>query len=125
MAASCVSKERTGVPVVALSLGKPMPRVGFGTASATLGQAEGRAGVTEAVLSALSAGYRHFDTASAYNSEAAVGDAVIHAAAVRDDLYITTKLAITDAHPGRVLPALHKSLRLVLAIATHTAHRSV
>jgi diketogulonate reductase-like aldo/keto reductase len=78
--------------------------------------------VTEAVLSALNAGYRHFDTASAYNTEAALGDAVIHAVrdgivASRDDLYITSKLAVTDAHPGRVLPALHKSLRLVL-IAT-------
>lgn len=102
--------------MAALSSGKPMPRIGFGTASATLGQAEGRAGVTEAVLSALNAGYRHFDTASAYNTEAALGDAVVHAVrdgtvASRDDLYITSKLAVTDAHPGRVLPALHKSLR--------------
>ena len=76
--------------------------------------------MTEAVLSALSAGYRHFDTASAYNTEAALGDAVIQAVrdgivGSREDLYITTKLAVTDAHPGRVLPALHKSLRLVLA----------
>jgi len=106
------------VPVAALSLGKPMPRVGFGTASATLGQAEGRAGLTEAVLHALDAGYRHFDTASLYNAEAALGDAVVEAVragtvASRDDLYVTTKLWITDAHPGRVLPALQKSLRLV------------
>jgi len=104
------------VPVAALSLGKPMPRMGFGTASATLGQAEGRAGLTEAVLHALDAGYRHFDTASLYNAEAALGDAVVEAVragtvASRDDLYVTTKLWITDAHPGRVLPALQKSLR--------------
>ncbi|CAL4924206.1 unnamed protein product [Urochloa decumbens] len=104
------------MPAAALGLGKPMPRLGFGTASATLGQAEGRAGVTQAVLHALDAGYRHLDTASSYNTEAAVGDAVAQALragkiASRDDLYITTKLWIADAHPGRVLPALQKSLR--------------
>ncbi|CAL4941000.1 unnamed protein product [Urochloa decumbens] len=104
------------MPAAALGLGKPMPRLGFGTASATLGQAEGRAGVTQAVLHALDAGYRHFDTASSYNTEAAVGDAVAQALragkiASRDDLYITTKLWIADAHPRRVLPALQKSLR--------------
>ncbi|CAN6305652.1 unnamed protein product [Urochloa humidicola] len=103
-------------PSTALGMGKPMPRLGLGTASATLGQAEGRAGVTQAVLHALDAGYRHFDTALSYNTEAAVGDAVAQAVragniASRDDLYITTKLWIADAHPGRVLPALQKSLR--------------
>jgi diketogulonate reductase-like aldo/keto reductase len=106
------------MPVAALSSGKPMPRLGFGTASPTLGQAEGRAGVTAAVLHALDAGYRHFDTASSYNAEGALGDAVVEAmragtVASRDDLYITTKLWIADAHPGRVLPALQKSLRYV------------
>lgn len=104
------------VPAVALSLGKPMPRVGFGTATATLGQAEGRAGVTEAILRALDAGYRHFDTAAVYNTEASLGDAVVEAVragtvASRDDLYVTSKLWITDAHPGRVLPALHRTLQ--------------
>ncbi|CAL4941034.1 unnamed protein product [Urochloa decumbens] len=103
------------MPAAVVRLGKPTPRIGFGTASATLGQAEGRAGVTQAVLHALDAGYRHFDTASSYNTEAAVGDAVAQAVragkiASRDDLYITTKLWIADAHPGRVLPALQKSL---------------
>nr|CAB3495056.1 unnamed protein product [Digitaria exilis] len=62
---SCGADRRMAMPAVALSLGKPMPRIGFGTATATLGQAEGRSGATEAILNALSAGYRHFDTAAA------------------------------------------------------------
>ncbi|KAL6641570.1 hypothetical protein ACP70R_019751 [Stipagrostis hirtigluma subsp. patula] len=104
------------VPSVALSSGKPMPRVGLGTASATLGQAEGRAAMAEAVLRALDAGYRHFDTAAVYCSEAALGDAVAEAVragrvASRDDLYVTSKLWVADAHPGRVLPALDKTLQ--------------
>jgi len=103
------------VPAVALSSGKPMPRVGFGTATATLGQAEGHAVVTEAVLRAIDAGYRHFDTAAVYNTEAALGDAIAEAIragtiASRDEVYVTSKLWIADAHPGRVLPALQKTL---------------
>ncbi|OEL15082.1 putative NAD(P)H-dependent oxidoreductase 1 [Dichanthelium oligosanthes] len=93
-----------------------MPRIGFGTATATLGQAEGHAGVTEAVLRAIDAGYRHFDTAAAYNTETAVGDAVAQAVragtvASRDEIYVTSKLWIADAHPGRVLPALQRTLQ--------------
>ena len=103
------------VPAVAMSSGKPMPRVGFGTATATLGQAEGHAGVTDAVLRAIDAGYRHLDTAAVYNAEAALGDAVAQAIragtiASRDEVYVTSKLWIADAHPGRVLPALQKTL---------------
>ncbi|KAL6641571.1 hypothetical protein ACP70R_019752 [Stipagrostis hirtigluma subsp. patula] len=108
--------DKWAVPAAALSSGKPMPRVGLGTASATLGQAEGRAGVAEAVLRALGAGYRHFDTAAVYGTEAALGDAVAEAVRAgtivsRDELYVTSKLWITDAHPGRVLPALEKTLQ--------------
>jgi 3''-deamino-3''-oxonicotianamine reductase len=103
------------MPVATLSSGKLMPRIRFGTATATLGQAEGHAGVKEAVLRALDAGYRHFDTAAAYNSEAAFGDALAEAEragtiASRDEVFVTSKLWITDAHPGRVLPALQKTL---------------
>ncbi|GJN20330.1 hypothetical protein PR202_gb07696 [Eleusine coracana subsp. coracana] len=102
------------VPAVTLSSGKSMPRIGFGTATATLGQVED-AIVKEAVLHALDAGYRHFDTASAYNTEAALGDALAEAVcdgkiASRDEVFVTSKLWITDAHPGRVLPALQKTL---------------
>ncbi|TVU31412.1 hypothetical protein EJB05_23096, partial [Eragrostis curvula] len=104
------------VPAVALSSGKPMPRIGFGTATSTLGHAEGHAGVKEAVLRALDAGYRHFDTAAAYNTEAALGDALAEAArdgtiASRDEVFVTSKLWVVDAHPGRVLPALQKTLQ--------------
>ncbi|CAN6294038.1 unnamed protein product [Urochloa humidicola] len=93
-----------------------MPRLGFGTATATLGHAEGHAVATEAVLRAINAGYRHLDTAAVYNTEAAVGDAVAQAVrdgtiGSRDELYVTSKLWMADAHPGRVLPALQKSLQ--------------
>ncbi|CAL4941007.1 unnamed protein product [Urochloa decumbens] len=61
-------------------------------------------------------GYRHFDTAAVYNAEAALGDAVAQAVragaiACRDEVYVTSKLWITNAHPSRVLPALKKTLQ--------------
>ncbi|TVU31414.1 hypothetical protein EJB05_23098, partial [Eragrostis curvula] len=104
------------VPAVALSSGKPMPRIGLGTATSTFGQPEGHAGVKEAVLRGLDAGYRHFDTAAAYNTEAALGDALAEAVragtiASRDEVFVTSKLWVADAHPGRVLPALEKTLQ--------------
>ncbi|GJN20331.1 hypothetical protein PR202_gb07697 [Eleusine coracana subsp. coracana] len=103
------------VPAVTLGSGKSMPRIGFGTATATLGQVED-AIVKVAVLHALDAGYRHFDTASAYNTEAALGDALAEAVrdgkiASRDEVFVTSKFWITDAHPGRVLPALQKTVQ--------------
>ncbi|CAN6305649.1 unnamed protein product [Urochloa humidicola] len=112
MAAGAANSGRAAVPTVALSSGKPMPRLGFGTATATLGHAV----ATEAILRAINAGYRHLDTAAVYNTEAAVGDAVAQAVrdgtiASRDELYITSKLWMADAHPGSVLPALQKSLQ--------------
>ena len=104
------------VPAVALSSGKPMPRVGMGTATATLGKGEGHTGVVQAILHAIDVGYRHLDTAAVYGTEAALGDAVAEAVrtgmvASRDDLYVTSKLWIVDAHPGHVQPALRKTLQ--------------
>ncbi|EER94390.1 probable NAD(P)H-dependent oxidoreductase 1 [Sorghum bicolor] len=106
----------SAVPAVALSSGKPMPRIGLGTASFPLGNAGDRPVVREAVLRALDAGYRHFDTSAVYGTERAIGDAVAEAVsagtlASRDDVYITSKLWIADAHPGHVLPALRKTLQ--------------
>ena len=100
--------------MVALSLGKPMPRIGFGTASATLGQAEGRAALS-APGTATSTRPRR-TTRWPRSATPSSRPCVTGLSPPADDLYITSKLAVTDAHPGRVLPALHKSLRLVLAL---------
>lgn len=87
-----------------------MPRVGFGTATATLGQAEGRAGVTEAILGGLDAGYRHFDTAAVYNTKASLGDAVAEAVragtvASRDGWPLRHVQALDDRRVPRPRPA--------------------
>ena len=89
-----------------------MPVIGFGTA------ADNNDGATliSVVLESIKLGYRHFDTASAYGSEQALGEAIAEALRLglipsRDDLFITTKLWPTEAHAHLVLPSLKKSLR--------------
>lgn len=66
-------RERLTSAAVTLSSGKPMPCVGLGTASFPLGEGEDRPVVREAVLRAMGAGYRHFDAAAVYGTEAALG----------------------------------------------------
>jgi diketogulonate reductase-like aldo/keto reductase len=63
-----------------------MPLLGFGT-----WQLRGRAGY-EAVRQALTAGYRHLDTATIYRNEAEVGRALRESGIPRADVFVTTKL---------------------------------
>jgi len=104
------------IPEVVLSSsgggGKAMPVIGFGTAA----DSNDGATMISAALEAIKLGYRHFDTASAYGSEKALGEAISQAITLglvnsRDDLFITSKLWPADTHPHLVLPALQKSLR--------------
>ena len=72
-----------------LSDGTLLPDIGFGTYPL-----RGDAG-TDAVLSALDAGYRLLDTAVNYGNEDAVGRAVARTDVPRDEIVVTTKV------PGR------------------------
>jgi 2,5-diketo-D-gluconate reductase A len=95
--------EAHNVPVVTLARGVPMPMVGFGTWPLRAHQA------CEAVLSALRAGYRHFDTATMYANEAEVGHALRDSGLARQEVFLTTKLRASDA--GRERKVLSSSLR--------------
>ncbi|OAY63402.1 Non-functional NADPH-dependent codeinone reductase 2, partial [Ananas comosus] len=92
---------------------KPMPMIGMGTATYPFGPSEA---ARSAVVRAIAAGYRHFDTAAAYGSETSLGEAVADAVesglvGSRDELFITSKLWCSDAHSDRVIPALRKTLQ--------------
>lgn len=91
---------------------RKMPVIGMGSAADNV---DGNT-VKLAVLEAIKVGYRHFDTASQYGSEKALGDAIAEALRLgfitsREDLFITSKLWRTEAHPHLVIPSLQKSLR--------------
>ncbi|GMP71632.1 hypothetical protein CsSME_00029965 [Camellia sinensis var. sinensis] len=101
------------VPEIALNSGQKMPVLGLGTA--TFPRVAAKV-VIQAVLQAIELGYRHFDTASVYQTESTLGAAIEEALRLglvksRDELFITSKLWCTDSHPQLVLPTLQKTLR--------------
>lgn len=91
---------------VMLNDGRRIPRIGFGTCRLEPGHR-----TRDAVVAALKAGYRHVDTAAAYQNEADVGAAVRAAGVPRGDIWITTKLWNDDHGGDRPLHALEASLR--------------
>jgi diketogulonate reductase-like aldo/keto reductase len=76
---------------VRLNNGVEMPILGFGVFQVPADETE------RAVTEALEAGYRHLDTAAAYDNEAAVGRAIASSGIARDELFVTTKLWVQDA----------------------------
>jgi 2,5-diketo-D-gluconate reductase A len=92
------------VPAVTLRDGEQIPQLGFGVFQVP---PEETADVT---TRALLAGYRHIDTAKAYNNEAGVGQAVHAAGLQREDVYITTKLWNSDQGYDSAKRALRASL---------------
>lgn len=100
------------IPTVTLSSsGQSMPVVGMGTMSMT-GPEVTRAAVVEAIR----AGYRHFDTSYSYRSEQPLGEAIREALELgliesRGELFITSKLACGFADPPLVLDGIKASLR--------------
>ena len=82
-----------------------IPVVGLGTWKSEPGET-----TSQAVLDSLEAGYRHIDTARAYDNETDVGRAVNDSGLPREDLFITTKL--WNQHQGyeEAIEACEKSL---------------
>lgn len=67
--------------------------------------------VIESVSSALSLGYRHIDTASFYDNEAAVGKAIAASGVERESLFITTKVWHDDLAGDGVTESIKASLQ--------------
>ena len=76
---------------ITLNNGLTMPKIGYGVFRMTDAEA-----CEEAVVQAIHAGYRLIDTAAAYGNEEAVGKAIRRCGVPREELFITTKLWITD-----------------------------
>ncbi|WP_018240918.1 aldo/keto reductase [Ensifer sp. BR816] len=64
----------------------------------------------ELVADALSLGYRHLDTGSTYENEDAVGEGLRHSGVPRDDVFVTTKVWLTDIGPGDLEKSAERSL---------------
>ncbi|KAI0282806.1 Aldo/keto reductase [Russula aff. rugulosa BPL654] len=72
--------------IVKLNTGAIMPYIGLGTWKSNPGEVEG------AVETALKNGYRHIDTASAYDNEKQVGEGIKASGVPRNEIFLTTKL---------------------------------
>uniref|UniRef100_A0A182WQZ8 NADP-dependent oxidoreductase domain-containing protein n=1 Tax=Anopheles minimus TaxID=112268 RepID=A0A182WQZ8_9DIPT len=94
--------------LVTLNNGQKMPVLGLGTYNLR-GQS-----CVDAVKTAIDAGYRHIDTASLYQNETEVGQAVrekIEDGTIkREDIFITTKLWNTSHEPAQVREAFDASM---------------
>lgn len=85
--------------------GVKMPMLGFGVF-----RIEDEKECEEVVYQALKAGYRHIDTAAAYLNEKAVGRAIKRSKIPREELFITTKLWVTDTNYERAKKGFYRSL---------------
>jgi 2,5-diketo-D-gluconate reductase A len=94
----------TEIPNVTLNTGVEMPILGFGVYQIPPEDTQ------RAVSDALEVGYRHIDTAAAYQNEEAVGRAVRGSGIPRNELFITTKLWIQDPGEGNARRAFEQSL---------------
>ncbi len=96
------------VPKMTLPTGATIPAVGLGTFGSDNYTTEQ---IAEAVIGAASVGYRHFDCASVYGNEGAVGrslQTIMRGGVPRKDLWITSKVW-NDKH-GQVIESCKQSL---------------
>lgn len=89
-----------------LSNGIKMPMAGFGVY-----QVSDQKECEQAVLDAISVGYRLIDTAQAYGNEEAVGNAIKASGVSREELFITTKVWISNYGYEKAKASVEESLR--------------
>lgn len=88
-----------------LNNGVSMPALGFGVFQTPPDETR------TAVKAALDTGYRLIDTAAAYGNERGVGEAIRDSGLRRDEVFIETKVWISDYGYDRTLRAFEKSAR--------------
>ena len=90
---------------ITLNNGIKMPKLGYGVY-----QIGGRE-CERCVLDAINVGYQAIDTAQSYGNEAAVGTAVKKSGVPRNQLFLTTKIWISNAGYEKARASIEKSLR--------------
>ncbi|GKG75373.1 aldo/keto reductase [Parabacteroides sp. AM58-2XD] len=90
---------------VKLNNGVEMPILGYGVYQVTPEECE------RCVLDALSVGYRSIDTAQAYFNEEGVGNALVKSGIPRSEVFITTKVWISNGGYEKAKASIDESLR--------------
>lgn len=87
-----------------LNNGVKIPKIGFGT-----WMIENDA-VVQAVTNALNSGYRHIDTAQAYGNEQGVGKAIKESNIMREEIFVTSKIAAEHKNYKDAANSINESL---------------
>lgn len=90
---------------VTLSNGVKMPVLGYGVYQVTKEECE------KCVLDALKAGYRSIDTAQAYYNEEETGNAIEKSGVPREDIFLTTKVWVTNYGYEQAKASVYESMR--------------
>ena len=90
---------------IKLNNGIEMPVLGYGVFQVSPEECE------RCVLDAISTGYRLIDTAQAYYNEEGVGNAVTRCGVPRNELFLTTKIWISNAGETNAARSIDESLR--------------
>lgn len=88
-----------------LNNGVKMPRLGYGVYQV------GKEECERCVMEAIGAGYRAIDTAQSYGNEEAVGSALKKCGVPRDQLFLTTKVWISNAGYEKAKASIEASLK--------------
>lgn len=88
-----------------LNNGVKMPQFGLGVYSIPAGEV-----TYNSVKTALECGYRHIDTAHAYQNESSVGKAIKDSGISRDSIWVTSKLWPNEYGEGKTLKAIDRML---------------
>ena len=91
---------------VSLNNGMKMPVIGFGVFQIT-----DKEECERVVLDAIDVGYRLIDTAQAYGNEEAVGEAIAKSSVPREELFITTKVWISNSGYEKAKASIEFSLK--------------
>lgn len=91
---------------VGLNNGVKMPVIGFGVFQIT-----DKEECERVVLDAIDVGYRLIDTAQAYGNEEAVGEAIAKSSVPREELFITTKVWISNSGYEKAKASIESSLK--------------
>ena len=95
--------QSTATPAVTLNNGVVLPALGFGVFQSPPAE------TTAAVETALKVGYRHIDTAAAYGNEREVGEGIRRAGIDRSEVFIETKVWVSDYGYDQTLHAFDKA----------------
>ena len=95
--------QSTATPTVTLNNGVVLPARGFGVLQSPPAE------TTAAVETALQVGYRHIDTAAAYGNEREVGEGIRRAGIDRSEVFIETKVWVSDYGYDETLHAFDKA----------------